>query len=557
MNKSFLGIWDGHDAGAALIAPGVITCAVNEERFSRRKQEIRFPEQSIRYASADASLAGIAYSTNDFAKTLGRYCPWTKEKYYRVRRRKEPPSFAGDRTKSLKYRLTTIGSGFFSKIFSRQYIRYKVRRLGLKNVLVKGYDHHWCHLCAAAFTAGPGDWTVISLDGVGDGRSGAVAVLRDGKLNEIASIKAENSLGVFFEHVTNLLNMRELEDEGKVMALADFARPIPDDQNPLLDFMRVDGLRIRSKGSTSAMYNKLMSVFRCYPSEQFAYMAQRALETCVNNLIHNAVWETGLDRVAYAGGVASNIVANGRVNESPDISHLHVFPQMGDGGLALGAALAMAYAADGYHYFPLEDCCLGPSYDDPSELPTGITPVDTEDPAETAAERLSDGEIIILHAGRMEYGPRALGGRSLLARPDSPEITKKLNLSLKKRVYYQPFCPSMLRSEAEKMLECHKSFNPFMTIGYRVRPEYHTALAGVISPSGICRPQIVPDDTHTPLCRILKAFRGKAGHGILLNTSLNLHGDPLARTPEDSIRIFHEMKIQHAMINNKLYRKDG
>lgn len=556
-----LGIWDGHDSGIACVDRDGIRLALNEERLTRRKLEIHFPKEALGHVPASDEPFDVAYCTTDPSKVLGRYVPGTKERYYQVRRRKVVPSPLNAFTKSYKYKLTTFRPGPISRTMSARYMRQELRKAGLIMGRVAAHDHHYCHLCAAAFTAGPGDWTVISLDGVGDGRSGAVAELREGTLRQVESIHAEASLGIFFEHVTNLMNMRELEDEGKVMALANFASPIPDEKNPLFDFVRVEGLTLRTSGPTSAMYGKLRKIFQCYPSEQFAAMAQRVLECRVVELVSNAVGRTGLFNVAYAGGVAANIKANMLINELDCVDKLHVFPHMGDGGLAMGAALAMAHRKWGRTHWDLGNCYLGFGYssDEIKEAleSAGVSYEKVNDIGARTAGLLCDGVIVPFHQGRMEYGPRALGNRSILALPNSLEIKNRLNLALKKRVYYQPFCPSMLASEADRVLACGKSYNSYMTIGYRVRPEHRSAMDGVINVDGTCRPQIIPDDADTPMAAVLRELKKRTGYGVVLNTSLNVHGQPLACSPRDTLAVVREMGAKAAVMGEFVITREN
>jgi carbamoyltransferase len=161
---------------------------------------------------------------------------------------------------------------------------------------------------------------------------------------------------------------------------------------------------------------------------------------------------------------------------------------------------------------------------------------------------LGEGAIVPFYQGRMEYGPRALGNRSILALPNSLEIKNRLNLALKKRVYYQPFCPSMLASEADRVLACGKSHNPYMTIGYRVRTKHRSALRGVINVDGTCRPQIVPDNEDTPMAAVLRELKKRTGYGVVLNTSLNVHGQPLACSPRETLAVVREMGATAAVM---------
>jgi len=256
-----LGIWDGHDAGAAVLADGQVLAAINEERLSRRKLEVGFPVHSIK---ACLDLAGIraeeldlvAASTSDPAKTLTRLVPSLKEAYYLLRRRKKDPGRLDPLKKGFKYRFTELGPNALSRKLSRNYLKKQLEQLGI-SARLELVDHHAGHAWAAACASGFEQCAVITLDGVGDGLSGSLWQWQKGRLELLQTLDARCSLGIFFEHVTNLMNMRELEDEGKVMALANFAFPVPDADNPMLRLFQVHGFSLRSAYGSGAMFREL------------------------------------------------------------------------------------------------------------------------------------------------------------------------------------------------------------------------------------------------------------------------------------------------------------
>ena len=459
-----------------------------------------------------------------------------------MRRRKKGPEPTSKIKKRAKYRLTEYPSSSFTRLVSRIVITNKLRRLGFNNFSLYFIDHHFCHAVTAAFCSGFKKAVVITLDGLGDGLSGTINQLSEGRLHPIASIPAKDSFGIFFEHVTNLMNMRELEDEGKVMALADYACPVPDSENPLLSFIAVDGLTVQSKFLSLKMYDELSRILWRYPSEQFAFMAQRTLEVKVLELVRNAIGHTGSDSICLAGGVFSNVKLNRLIRLLPDIKRCFVFPHMGDGGLPLGSALALNYQMTGEASVPLKSIFLGPEFD--SKYIKGVLRQENlsyrklgNTPQETA-RIISGGEIVLWFQGKAELGPRALGGRSILALPNSLSIKDRLNLILKKRVWYQPFCPSMLEEEADDLLEDYDGYpNHFMTMAYMVKAGKRDILQGVINIDGSCRPQIVTED-NSLFFRLLKETKKRTGVGVLLNTSFNVHGEPMVCSPIDAVKTF-------------------
>ena len=539
-----LGIWDGHDAGACLVDPeaGRILCAVNEERLTRRKLEVGFPTRAIETClELSSDISEVAATTTDPAKTLTRLFPSMKEKYYLLRRRKVRPKALDPLKRALKYNLTMSRPNAVSRALSAHALGNELSRVGLGAAELRWVPHHLAHAASAAYTSGYSEALVVTLDGVGDGVSGSLSVLRDSKLSPLSYIPARHSLGIFYEHVTQLMNMRELEDEGKVMALAAYGHPTDPGKNPLMDLFDVDGSTLRCRLGPLRLKRFLARELAMVPTEQFAWMAQRVLETKVTELVAGALRETGMTRVVYAGGVASNIQANLKLKELPEVDELFVFPHMGDGGLALGAALARAVRQGAEASFSLGDLRLGPEVQaesvERSLDASGLSRSKPECVVTEAASRLARGEIVLWFQGRMEYGPRALGGRSILARPDRPELRDRLNSTLKRRVWYQPFCPSMLDEEAERLLENGDTPNRFMTMAYRVRPEARDVLSGVTGSDGTCRPQMV-DKSYGKYYELLKSLRESVGVGAVLNTSLNLHGEPMVASPEDALSTF-------------------
>jgi carbamoyltransferase len=543
-----LGIWDGHDSGAALLQEGRLRFAVNEERLTRRKLEVRFPTRSVQACLSDAGLNPeqvdiVAASTSDPAKTLGRWWLGSKERYYAVRRRQAKPGPLSELTRSLKYRTTEWPSGPAFNALSRVALRRTLARHGLSHADLRLVDHHEAHAASAAWSADFAPCAVLTIDGVGDGLSSTISIFRDGRLKRIAASTARSSLGVFFEHVTNLLNMRELEDEGKVMALADYAAPIADEDNPLLSWIRVRDGVIETTWAGHRVRRALARLQWRYPNEQFAYLAQRVVEqTCVA-LARDAVRLTGLDRLALAGGVVSNIRATRRIRILPEVQDVYVFPHMGDGGLALGAAVVAASAAGEDISLDLARLDLGPSFPTPviaaALRAAGFAADPVDGLAARVADALADGRIVMWFQGRMEYGPRALGNRSVLARPDRPDVRDRLNLVLKRRVWYQPFCPSMLESEAVRVLaDWTGGRNRCMTMAYEVSACFRSRLAGVISINGTCRPQVVPDNEPGVFADLLREARTRWSVGAVLNTSFNIHGEPIVCSPEEAIDVF-------------------
>lgn len=563
-----LGIWDGHDAGAALVKGDQIVFAINEERLRRRKLEVGFPGRSIKacldYGGIpESAITEVAISTSDPAKTLTRLAPSLREEYYLLRRRKKTPGRFDPFKKRFKYRFTELGPNPISSYLTHVYATKQLEASGFKEFRLTLLDHHLCHAQAAARLSAFNECLVITLDGVGDGLSGSVWKFNGGQLELLKKIPSKVSLGIFFEHVTNLMNMRELEDEGKVMALANYAYPVPDRDNPLMPLIDVQGLDLVSPHRSTVMYRKLKGILWQFPSEQFAFMAQRALEKNVLALVRNAFALTGDSNVALAGGMFSNIKVNMKIAELDEIENVFVFPHMGDGGLALGAAIAVNYDKFDIPRYRLNDLYLGPDFSGDQLQSSlnrwGFPYRRVDNVAHEAARLIIDGEIVLWFRGRMELGPRALGNRSILARPDERRIKDRLNLVLKKRVWYQPFCPSILFEDADSLLEINGQdvrLNRFMTTAFRVREACMGLMEGVINIDGTCRPHFVGDEN--PVYRdLLLKIKEALGVGVVLNTSFNVHGEPMVCSTDDALDMFNRTEIRYLFVEDFLVEKAG
>ncbi len=556
-----LGIWDGHDSGAALIDGEKVIYAANEERFTKRKLEVKFPVHSINAALRHAQLKHqdiehIAFTTTEVTKTLERMFPGMKENYYMFRRRKVPmPSFEHARHK-LKYRMTSIGANPVSTAISRSIVAKQLKRMGFGKFKLDVVEHHTAHAACAALTSGFKKSLVVTLDGLGDGHCGSVSVFENGNLDRKISIPARNSIGILYEQVTNLVGMRELEDEGKVMAMACYSFPFPFEENRLKDFFKVVGTEMMARYGPAKQYDMLRRLAWQMPREQFAYMAQQLLEYTVSKFVSNCMDRFNVHDVVLSGGIFANVKMNMMIRNLDQLKRWYVFPHMGDGGIALGSALYTNHLANGQQRYEF-GAYLGDGYtEDYTEKIARADRslvVQRESPAEHAshaAELLAKGNYLMWFQGRMEYGPRALGDRSILADAASESVKEKLNLYVKKREWYQPFAPSMIEEEASQMLDFDdKGYDKFMTMAYMIKPKMQEYTKSVMHIDGSARPHMVGAENPAYQSAI-KGVKKHTGRGIVLNTSFNIHGQPIVMTPEDAIATMKATKTKYMFINN-------
>jgi carbamoyltransferase len=553
-----LGLWDGHDSGAALLEDNKIIFAANEERYTKRKLEVKFPYNSIKAALLYAGIKPsdvetVAFPTTELTKTLGRILPYQKEVHYRFRRRKMLKPRTAPLLRYIDNAQKSFGVLPLTGTVSKAIIAKQLRGMGFSKFKLHAVDHHESHAATAAFTSGFGKALVVTIDGLGDGVSASVSVLDGGKLERQHAVSARNSIGVFFEQVTNIVGMRELEDEGKVMAMACYSYPFPFEENRLRDFFSVDGLDIRAKYGPNRQYDALSRIAWSMPREQFSYMAQQLLERVLVDFFTNAIERFGIGSVAMAGGTLSNVKANMQIRGIDGLKKWFIFPHMGDGGIALGAAMHVNHELNGTSAYEFRDAYFGDGFGDDYvegllRKERGIRFERDSDRSGHAAELISRDNYVFWFQGRMEYGPRALGNRSILAKAGSESVKERLNTYVKQREWYQPFAPSMLEEESSRLLDDVKGGDRFMTMAYKVRKGSESVMRSVIHVDNTARPQMVGLE-NASYRGLLKRLAKLEGHGVALNTSLNIHGMPIVRSPEDALETMKKTKTRHMFLN--------
>jgi carbamoyltransferase len=355
------------------------------------------------------------------------------------------------------------------------------------------------------------------------------------------------------------LGFRELEDEGKVMAMADYSYPIEDEKNELLKFFEVDGLKIKSKYGTIRRFIELEKIKWRTPMEIFAYMAQKTLEAKVLQLFKNAIEFTGIKDVCWSGGVASNIKLNRVIRLYSGLKRWFVFPQMGDGGLAVGTALYVAHEELGIKPKRLENVYLGLDYSE-DEIKNALLQYSDKinfekinSPEDYAADLINKGNYVFWFQGRMEYGPRALGNRSILAPADSEDVKELLNIQVKKREWFQPFCPSILEEDSLSLFEDYDNMpDRFMTMTYMLKKNLKKKYSAVSNVDSSVRPQMVGKDENKRYRNLLERIKKEKGIGIVLNTSFNLHGEPIACSPKDAVETQIKTRTKYMIIGDFL-----
>ena len=412
------------------------------------------------------------------------------------------------------------------------------------------HDHHLCHAASAFGTSGFRKALVLSLDAYGDGRSGALYVGDGDKLEQLASFPPEVSLGEFYGAITALLGYRFGSDEGTTMALAALGEPVYEEA--LRRHLSVDGLALRGDLARWGRFTafRFAHLSRCRPAD-VAASAQRLLEEMVVGLVENAVQETGLKNLCFAGGVALNVKLNQRLQSLENIRDMFVFPAAGDDGTAVGAAVL---SQGKFLRGRLRSAALGTSYAqaemDAEATRSGFSVCQYD--SSLVAKTLSEGSLVGWFDGGMEFGPRALGKRSLLADPRSLESPEAIRRTIKRRPAFQPFCPSLTPRFARALLHNPKRIDAsFMTFGFGTR---ENTVPAIVHLDGSCRPHVV-DRHDARYFDLLEAFGDISGVQCLLNTSLNRSGEPIVRSPEQAVRLLAQTDLDALVLGDIMISK--
>ncbi len=534
-----------HDSAAALVVDGQVVAAVEEERLTRVKHQGGVPKKAVAYCLETAGLKP------DDVDHIGCYM--------------RPGLRVGRR---LPYRVTQM---LRSPVYSAGFMAYELahnalyfqgmRGLAGKNTRVHFMEHHPAH-AASAFLAGPFDRAaLLTLDYIGEFTATWMGVGEGTSVRCLRQIHYPNSLGVFYSAITDYLGFLRASDEYKVMGLAsygepeyyeDFAKFIRSTPDGLYDIDLSWAAWHYLPGSRCGYLSKKF-IERFGPPrkkgepiekrhENIAASAQRILEEACLQLVRKLHRETGEKKLCMAGGVALNCSMNGRLLREGPFEEIFIQPAAGDDGIAIGAALQLHHAHTGApRGYEMHNACLGPEYDNESIRRTlDMAKIRYEHPDSVerrTAELIAEGKIVGWFQGRMEFGPRALGGRSILADPTRPEMKDLLNHYVKHREEFRPFAPSVLEERASEFFTgCQRS--PFMLFVYPVEKDQQTRVPAITHVDGTARVQTVSVSVQPRYYRMIQEFERLRGVPMVVNTSFNVMGEPIVNTPTDALRCF-------------------
>jgi len=430
-----------------------------------------------------------------------------------------------------------------------------LEEIGLSGKL-KRFDHHLSHAAAAYFASGFERALIVTLDGYGSGLAGSVSVGEGARIRRIHGLEYPHSLGTFYESVTSSLGFKPSRHEGKIVGLAAYGDP-----DVLLDvvlgrFQQEPG-NFRIVENSNIYFSRYLSTL--FPKVDVAAAYQRALEVVAIHYIRHYVKQTGIGTVVLAGGVVANVKMNQRILEIPEVQRIFVYPNMGDGGCGTGAAF-LADRASLQERQPYQTVYFGPDYSEAemaAELKEAGLTWEHVVPIEPAVARLiHEGHVVARFNGRMEYGPRALGNRSILYRATEPEVNQWLNQRLG-RTEFMPFAPVTLFEERHR---CYQNVDgaefaaQFMTITLDCTEFMKKACPAAVHVDGTARPQLIREEVNPSYYKILREYHSLSGIPSLINTSFNMHEEPIVNSPKDAVRAFLQGNIDYLAMGNFLVR---
>lgn len=560
-----------HDPSAALFIDGKLIAAAEEERFIRDKHaKKKAPIESAKFC---LEFAGIKPEDVDVVAfpyapiSLASPARWHFAKRY---------WYAPDRALDALFN----GNRRFRR--NRDKVLDTMKKLGLSKAEFVPVEHHLSHASSAYHLSGFKEKTaILCIDGKGEYATTFFGYGENGKIHKIKEFYDPDSLGGVYGAITQFLGFEMLDGEFKVMGMAPYGDPDKYDLSRLFycdgkefrvntDYVNTIGLR-RYKQDGVGYYFSQKLVDWLGPKRDgdeidepyihYAASIQKMLEEAVLKMIDHylgdIIRETG--RIALAGGVALNVKMNQRILAMPGVKELYIQPAAGDAGTALGAASYVAWQRE-KSVEPMHHAYLGPRYTTeqcieackahPNQPQWEIL----EDAAKTGAEILAAGNPLSWFQGRMEFGPRALGCRSILGSPNAPGIADRINEQIKFRERWRPFCPSMLDTVAPEILQTEHPA-PYMTITFDVAESWKSRIPEVVHEDGTARAQVVTRDTNPRYYALIEELAKHTGNPVVLNTSLNRRGEPMICSPTDALNMFYGSDLEYLIMEDILIRK--
>jgi len=587
-----------HDSAAAIIIDGEIIAAAHEERFTRKKQDSSFPINAAIYVLSEA---GIEY--NDLTAISFYDKPYIKferllETYH---------AFA---PKGLISFLSAVPVWIKEKLFMKKMLKEELAKLGSKKIPILFPEHHLSHAASAFYPSPFEEAAILTIDGVGEWATTTIGYGNDNNIKIIKELHFPHSLGLLYSAFTYYTGFRVNSGEYKLMGLAPYGNinseqtkeykekiltelvDIREDGSILLNmkyFKYATGLKMTDDKKWTRLFGIPPRDSESEISQEYMNMAlaiQQITEDIVLKLAKTAKELTKSDYLVMAGGVALNSVANGKLLETKLFKDIWIQPAAGDAGGALGAAYLGWHLWKGekriINYEPdaMKGAYLGPEFDEKHTM--GVIRKynaqyeyydDFNKLIKFVAEKISEGNVVGWFQGRMEYGPRALGNRSILGDARNPEMQKKMNLKIKYREGFRPFAPTVLEEDIQEYFVGERSpymlhvipvkeerLNP-LPAGYSEMPLYdrlyhlRSDIPAITHIDFSARIQSVNKNTNPKYWSLINEFKNQTGYGVIVNTSFNVRGEPIVCTPDDGFRCFMRTEMDYLVIGNFLFDK--
>ncbi len=570
-----LGIHDGHNSTACLVEDGRIVAMASEERFVRNKNHCGFPAWAVEWIlrstktspqELDAiAVPGLAEPMRVYGHLDGSF-----HAAFTWGSRLLPVSLLGREALVKPYLWLNQWTGRRMRLLRQFFPQFDLSLEKLRLV-----EHHTAHAAAAYllswFRKDAAKTLVVTLDGTGDGLSNTVSIAEGTRLARVSAVQSLHSLGMLYTGVTRYLGLKPFEDEYKVMGMAPYARGPRVEQvyQKFKKYLRLssDGLRLYSPIGLweGALLQQLKEDFFRVRFDDLAGGIQRFFEEIAMQYVLNWVRHTGIRHVAVGGGVFMNVKLNMLLNESPEIDKIFFLPSAGDESIAAGAALKTYVELCESSGRPAEIAPLGTLYfgpeSDPGEIERTLESYAgrirwqrVSDIEHKTAALLAQGHIVGRMAGRMEWGARALGNRSILARADSMNTIRRLNAAIKMRDFWMPFAPAILwERRGDYLLKADNQKAPYMILAFHSTARAAKELIAALHPADLtCRPQLVQQNWNPKYYQLLRYYEELTGCGGLLNTSFNLHGDPIVCTVRDAVETLLNSQLDYVTIEDYL-----
>ncbi len=561
----------GHDSSAAILVDGKIVAAAEEERFIRDKHAKNiFPREAAKYCMKEAGVRPdqidvVAFPYGEIPLTSAARWHYAKRHWY-----------APDRA------LDAIFNGNRRFRRNRNKALALMAELGITKARYFPVEHHLSHASSAYHLSGFKEKTaIVGIDGKGEYATTFFGYGENGKIHKIKEFYDPDSLGGMYGAITEYLGFEMLDGEFKVMGMAPYGDPKKYDLSRLIEFDG-DDLRVNTKLVNVVGLRRYKEKGKGYyftpeliewlgpkregdeiddPYIHYAASVQQLLEDValkmIDHYVGDIIRETG--RIAMAGGVALNVKLNQRIIAMPGVKELFVQPASGDAGTALGAA-TFAATELGETVEPMKHAYLGPSFTNEECLaaceahPAKPKFQRVENGPQKAAEILAAGNPLAWFQGRMEFGPRALGCRSILGDPSHPGVADRINAQIKYRERWRPFCPSMLDRVAADILQTEHPA-PYMTFTFDVAEHWKPRIPEVVHEDGTARAQVVTRETNPRYYQLIENLEKLRGVPVVLNTSLNRRGEPMICSPTDALNMFYGCDLEYLMMEDILVTK--